>query len=588
LAVALLLAALLPAATAAAAPTGPLSQTGRWIVDADGRVVTLHGVNLVSKLPPYLPSKSGFDAQDAAFLAENGLNTVRLGVIYKGVEPTPGVYDEHYLDGIAATVRTLQDAGIWVLLDFHQDLYNERFQGEGFPDWAVLDDGLPALPQLGFPGNYLGMPALNRAFDNFYANAPGPGGVGLIDRYAAAWRHVVERFKNAPNLLGYDLLNEPWPGQQYATCLPAGCPALDAKLTAFSQQVANRIREVDQRGIVFYEPYVFFNNGVVTNHGSVAGPAAMSFHVYCLQGAPADQQSSPTEDATCPPFEQLPFTNAQAQANAHADGLLLTEFGATQDLKEIERVVVDADNARVGWQYWHYCECDDPTTSGGGGTQSLVPDPSKPPIGSNVREDKLKVLARPYPVAVAGNPTGWTFDRLSGRFQVDFTNERVSGGSFGAGSATEIAVPAVQYPAGYDVTVTGAQPSTAPNADRLVVRSCQGRSQIRVVVSRGTGRITADCAAPALPQPRLAVTVSPRRAFAGRRTLFHVTVRALGSPVRAATVLLGGRRTLTNARGEARLRVRFSRPGRPVLRVRSGTLTARLRLTIVARRRARP
>ena len=82
------------------------------------------------------------------------------------------------------------------MLDFHQDLYNERFQGEGWPDWAVQDDGLPAEPKAGFPANYLVMPALQRAFDHFWANDPGPGGVGLQDRYAAAWAHVAARFRS--------------------------------------------------------------------------------------------------------------------------------------------------------------------------------------------------------------------------------------------------------------------------------------------------------------------------------------------------------------------------------------------------------
>jgi len=91
----------------------------------------------------------------------------------------PGLYDDAYLNHIADTVATLARHGIYSLLDFHQDLFNERFQGEGWPDWAVQDDGLPAQPQAGFPGNYLGMPALQHAFDHFWNNDPGPGGVGL-------------------------------------------------------------------------------------------------------------------------------------------------------------------------------------------------------------------------------------------------------------------------------------------------------------------------------------------------------------------------------------------------------------------------
>ena len=61
---------------------------GRWLVDAYGRVVILHGVNMVVKLPPYDPAVLGFGDDDAAFLASEGFNTVRLGIIYKALEST--------------------------------------------------------------------------------------------------------------------------------------------------------------------------------------------------------------------------------------------------------------------------------------------------------------------------------------------------------------------------------------------------------------------------------------------------------------------------------------------------------------------
>jgi endoglycosylceramidase len=169
-----------------ASPTLPLSQQDRWITDADGRVVILNGVNMVYKKPPYHPAAGGFDAADARFLREQGFNTVRLGIIYAGVEPAPGVYDQAYIEQIRATARALANEGIFFQLDFHQDLYNERFQGEGWPDWAVLDDGLPSAPQVGFPGNYLVNVGLNRAFVNFWANKEGPGGVGLQDRWPSS------------------------------------------------------------------------------------------------------------------------------------------------------------------------------------------------------------------------------------------------------------------------------------------------------------------------------------------------------------------------------------------------------------------
>ena len=106
-----LLTVLAVAGPASAAPTTPVSQEGRWIVDADGRVVLMRGVNMVFKVPPYHPGAAGFGIDDARFLAREGFNTVRLGIIYKGVEPSPGVYDEAYLDQIAATAHALAERG---------------------------------------------------------------------------------------------------------------------------------------------------------------------------------------------------------------------------------------------------------------------------------------------------------------------------------------------------------------------------------------------------------------------------------------------------------------------------------------------
>ena len=47
-------------------------------------------------------------------------------------------------------------------------------------------------------------PALQRAFDNFWANRPGPDGVPLQEHYATAMRAVAARFAHEPNVLGYE------------------------------------------------------------------------------------------------------------------------------------------------------------------------------------------------------------------------------------------------------------------------------------------------------------------------------------------------------------------------------------------------
>jgi len=557
--------AALSAPAAAAAPSAPLSHSGRWITDAKGRVVILHGVNMVYKRPPYDPLAAGFDGPDAAFLSRNGLDAVRLGIIYAGVEPRPGSYDDHYLAQIGRTLHTLTRHHVFSLLDFHQDLYSERFQGEGFPEWAIEDDGLPAEPKLGFPGNYLAMPALNRAFDHFWNNDSGPGGIGLQDRYANAWRHVAGRFGAEPYNLGYDIFNEPWPGTGWQTCANnVGCPVFDeTKLTPFSRRVYKRIRSVDSRRLVWWEPNVLFNNGPQTHVGAIGSRAGMSFHVYCLQDGPKPSPQDDEQARTCEPFETLPFQNANAQSARTGDANLMTEFGATDDLGQIERVEKYADRYMAGWLYWHYCECADPTTSGSGGTQSVVDDARKAPGGSNVKRAKLEVLSRPYPQAVAGVPEGWSFDPAKERFELAYKTRRSGGGSFVFRADTQVFVPRLHYPHGYDVRVSGGDTLSLPGSTRLRIRTCTGRRRVTVTVVPGRGRFRADCRAPRTDPSLIHVRVRPRRVVAGALTRFRfrVSVRR-GRPLRGALIRFAGRRLRTSRRGRAALTLRLGHSGR--------------------------
>jgi endoglycosylceramidase len=491
----------LPAVGVAAPLEGRLGQTGRWLTAPDGRVVVLHGVNMVYKRPPYIPAITGFGEDDARFLAEHGFNTVRLGLIYAGVEPSPGVYDDTYLERIAETVRILARHRIFVQLDFHQDLYNERFQGEGFPDWAVQDDGLPAEPKVGFPGNYPAMPALNRAFDNFWANRPGPGGVGLQDRYAAAWRHVAERFRDQPYLMGYDILNEPWPGSVWPTCANnLGCPLFDqGPLAGLSQKVISAIRQADRANIVWYEPNILFNFGADSQHPDTGDSrAGFSFHNYCLLAGviPGASLPNPPQDETCGAFERnFVFENAEKQSRETGDALLLSEFGATDDLGLIRRLVDYSDDYRLSWQYWHYCTCDDPTTSGTGGVQALVPDPARPPGGANLRAAKLDVLARAYPQVVAGTPTAWDFDTDSKRFSLSYSTRGPGGRSFASGGVSEVFLPPRRYGNSYRVAVAGAEVASEPGASSLRLRNCAGSARVRLTVTDEAPTGVPDCAA---------------------------------------------------------------------------------------------
>ncbi len=489
LAIAALAIALLGAigATATAKPEPPLAHEGRWFTDRTGRVVMLHGLNMVYKVGSYRPADSGFGADDARWLRRNGFNTIRLGIIFKGLEPAPPTasgpsYDEAYLRSIARTEAILAKQRIFTLLDFHQDLYNERYQGEGWPDWQTIDDGVPAEPQAGFPGNYIVNQGLNRAFDNFWANVVVEGR-GLQDAYADAWRHVAEDFRDLPYVMGYDLINEPWPGSAFGTdgCLnTSGCQTFDTTtLAPFFTKLYDAIRSVDTETLIFNEPLVTFDFGADTQLPDTGDPASgFSYHVYCLPGSLGGPGSGPA----CEPLEDLALTNADEHSAATGDVPFLTEFGATDDLDAVERIVRLADDHMVSWQEWHYCDCADPTTSGPG-VQSLVVDPSKPPRGDNVKREKLAVLARPYPRAVAGTPQRFGFDPDTKRFHLTYSARTPDGKRLSRALLTEVFLPRIQYPRGqYEVHTEGAEVVSDRRSKVLRLERDRGAKTVSVTV----------------------------------------------------------------------------------------------------------
>jgi endoglycosylceramidase len=468
-----LLGCVLPASSAAA-PALPLRHAGRWITDARGRVVILHGTNMVYKLAPYYPAAAGFGATDAAFLRANGFNAVRVGVIWKAVEPQPGVYDDAYLQQIEQTVALLAQKRIVSLLDFHQDMYNEKYQGEGFPDWAVQDEGLPNEPKVGFPDNYFVNPALQRAFDNFWANKPASDGIGLQDHYAAAWAHVAARFAANRSVLGYEVLNEPFPGSEYPTCANTeGCPVFDQKLDAFNHKVNEAIRTVDRHTLVWYEPNVAFNFGANTHVTSLGPDSGFAFHDYCLAN---EAQGCPTQEIT--------MTNADKYVAGSGDALLMDEWGATSSATDLDKMVALADQHMVPWTEWAYCLCGDPTTSGK--DQGIVQEASEPPSGENLNSGTLEALVEPYPQVVSGTPLAWGFNRESRIFTLKYSPLSAGGNSaFHAGSVTEIAAPKLSYPGGYGVQVSGGKALSKPGTKVLRVASCPGATEISVTAAPG-------------------------------------------------------------------------------------------------------
>ncbi len=461
-----------------------LHAAGRWLVDGQGRAVVLHGVNQVSKLPPYLPSAIGFGTDDAAAIADLGFNTVRTGIAHAGLAPAPGDYDDAYLADFVETVDALTAEDLYVLVDVHQDMFNERYQGNGFADWMTADSvpGDPtALPNcsLGFPGNYFACPALWETYDRFFGLTGrdpevGPRGRTLQDEFAEAWEVLAGPLASDPHVFGLDILNEPVPGSQVLACLePAGCPpTTDARLTDFHELVAPRIRAVAPDTMLFYEPWATnFNAGFPTYHGDLSvDDLGFSFHVYaCPFAIPGVPVPDPGLSENCDDLrEQTVFDNAEAQAQRYGHPPLVTEFGATEDIGTIRRIADLADANMVGWQYWAWWSTDPCCARP---EEGIIDDPASPPTPDHLAQDKLDVLTRPYPRAVAGTPRSWHWDADAARFELAFSTDPV-GPALAPAAVTEVWVGDRHFPDGYEVVdLTGGRVVSAPDAEVLQVRT---------------------------------------------------------------------------------------------------------------------
>jgi len=227
------------------------------IVDSRGRTRIFHGVNFVAKRPPWYHPPL-LEPTYAKHLADWGLNVVRLGIMWSGLEPTEGVYDPEYLEKMQTIVRNFENHGVWVLLDVHQDVASKRFGTyDGFPDWLVEKLREDSERQFPWPlkqvdnwfCGYVTYEA-GHVYQGFYNNK-----YNAVDKFAALWGYIAQNFKDFKNIVGYDLMNEPWVGNIYQDggLVMPGVAGQQNLLPMYNKAVS-RIREVDRKTLIFWEP----------------------------------------------------------------------------------------------------------------------------------------------------------------------------------------------------------------------------------------------------------------------------------------------------------------------------------------------
>jgi hypothetical protein len=244
---------------------------GQWFTDEYGRRVILRGVNLGGdcKVPwpdggTHIPTDFS-DHREVSFVGRPfpldeahehlsrlrgwGFNVLRLLTTWEAVEHRgPGEYDEEYLDYYAKICDMAGRYGLFVFVDFHQDVWSRMTGGDGAPCWLFEKIGIDytkisaadaaLVMQMKYdysdprPRQEENYPTMNW-FTNYRYSVNGImwtlffagrdfapemliDGKNVQDylqgHYIDSMVQVAKRVKDMPHVLGFDSLNEPGQG----------------------------------------------------------------------------------------------------------------------------------------------------------------------------------------------------------------------------------------------------------------------------------------------------------------------------------------------------------------------------------------
>ena len=133
---------LLLAAAAASAADLPWIRTApagdAHFYDSLGRTRLFHGANRVQKAAPWYFDEMLSSDAEFELMKSLGFNAMRLGFMWSGYNPAPGVFNETYLEVIQQIVAKMADHGVYALLDMHQDCFSSSFcLYDGIPLWVA-------------------------------------------------------------------------------------------------------------------------------------------------------------------------------------------------------------------------------------------------------------------------------------------------------------------------------------------------------------------------------------------------------------------------------------------------------------------
>lgn len=415
-------------------------------MDTDGRERIFHGVNAVTKGPPWVPTTDVFSTdlsmveKDFIIMQRLGLNVLRLGMMWPGVEPQRGNYNMSYVQQLNKIVQTAAQYGVYTLLDMHQDVLSEQFCGEGIPQWAVKSDGeksvFGAFPAplkkpyvndsvTGFPtrqdcarldwsANY-GAEATGAAYQALWKNVD-----GIADAWANMWAFVAKAFLGQSAVLGLELINEPFPGNPFnhpEIMVPWPSPTNGdlVNMQPAYDRLNAAIRQVDTSRLLFFAGMTWDDLGVGFSQPpggeTFANRSVVAFHYY----------EPPQENVN------LQFEVQLAAARRLQSGSMLTETcnpTCTSLFGRPGGVADGADRYLQSWANWEWKSfCRESNQTKNSTSQNGVWGACKTGYGPAWIGDlpaNQSDYARTYARAVAGSISEMYFNVTTSEFRLSY------------------------------------------------------------------------------------------------------------------------------------------------------------------------
>jgi endoglycosylceramidase len=435
-----------------------LGTRGQRLVDQQGRTVILRGVNyngiesmLFTQQPPEL--------DDFKKIKRWGFNVIRFPLSWDFIEPERDHYDEDYLrNWVEPVLNFAAQEGIGVLLDpMHQwnwstCFFPPRGRGNGVPLWALAPSVAAHCPYTGSDAYWRMM----RAPTDFWANT------AIREKYIEMWEMMARRYGDRPEIIGYDLFNEPMPSTG-----PSPADFDQQVLQPFHEELIRRIRAISPRPLIIYEPVI--NWDLYPNYFTPMPFDRVVYSPHIYTGGTAGGLTG-YNDNPAPLLTEV--QKAVSEAQVQGVPVLVGEFGI---------------GIQANYQDWIRDEFHFQEQYMVSGTWWSLRQHNNATFGLtefDTRAEKtglLDFVSRPYPTATAGELSAFSYDEGTKTFTMTFANSPEASGE------TIISVPDYQYHGSISVQCSDPDGSWSyaydPAESRLHVTVDPGKSVHTITVT---------------------------------------------------------------------------------------------------------